>query len=283
MERAGVSVFVEVRSINNRYLKVSLKSNETLGGAMEIQIEEEVRKYISRGTVNVGVRIATQKNAVFCSLNLPQLSEYRKQFEGWLASENLSQSWDPGRLLTLSGVVQEKDTTEDTTEKWSHIREVLVEALKKFVAMRQVEGKAMADDLLANLADVETLLQGVIARAPEVSRLFADRLVERLNRLLEQQNVEGITRNDVMREMGIFADKCDISEEISRLKSHIAQFRTILAQETTPGKRLDFLTQELFRETNTIGSKANDVIISQTVIQMKSSIERIREQVQNIE
>jgi len=140
----------------------------------------------------------------------------------------------------------------------------------------------MADDLLANLADVETHLGVVIERAPQIAPIFGERLVERLNKLFEQVGVE-IQQSDVIREIGIFADKCDISEEIARLKSHISQFRSILANEPSPGKKLDFLTQELFREVNTIGSKANDFSISQEVISMKSSIERIREQVQNIE
>ena len=125
-------------------------------------------------------------------------------------------------------------------------------------------------------------MKNVIARAPEISKIFSERLVERLNRLLDQQGVE-ITQADLLREVGIFADKCDISEEISRLKSHFVQFETILAKEPSPGKKLDFLTQELFREINTIGSKANDFTISQEVISMKASVERIREQVQNIE
>lgn len=162
------------------------------------------------------------------------------------------------------------------------VLETLNAATQKLVAMRIREGKAMGEDLLVNLADVETHLGVVIERAPQIAPIFGERLVERLNKLFEQVGVE-IQQADVIREIGIFADKCDISEEIARLKSHISQFRSILANDDSPGKKLDFLTQELFREVNTIGSKANDFPISQEVISMKASIERIREQVQNIE
>ena len=283
MERAGVSVFVEVRSINNRYLKFTLRSDKALG-AIENQIEEAVRKHISRGTVQVNVKITSGDAANAYRLNLPLLSAFRQQLTEWKTAEGLGEvtSEDLRTLLTLPGAVEDCRRDDDVSEQAELILETLGEALRKFVAMRQVEGQAMAQDLRANLADVRERLDRVIARAPEIAKIFGERLVERLNKLFASQNVE-IAQSDVIREIGIFADRCDISEEIARLNSHLTQFDTILSSENTPGKKLDFLTQELFRETNTIGSKANDFAIAQEVIGMKSSIERIREQVQNIE
>lgn len=283
IERAGVSVFVEVRTVNNRYLKVGLRSNEPLG-AMELPIEEEVRHYISRGSVQVTVRMLAKKSMDSYQVNTALLSSYRKQWEDWMRSEGLPlpTEWSTSSWLSLPGVIVEAQPEEDTSDQWLHLRDTLRLALEKLVAMRKQEGEAMVADLRLHLAEIATRLQNVEEQAPRTVQMFTERLVEKLNRLYQQERVE-VSPSDLIREMGIFADRCDISEEVSRLKSHLNQFEMILSQEETPGKKLDFLTQELFRETNTIGSKANDVLISQEVIGMKASIERIREQVQNIE
>lgn len=280
-ERDGLSVSVEIRSINNRFLKISPRFSEPLG-ALELQVEDEIRKMIGRGSVTVNVKISRAKKADAYQINFMLLSSYRDQLNSWLKESNASAQWsDFQTLLNLPGVV-ENSNDDDSSAVAPLVLETLNAATEKLVAMRVREGKAMADDLLANLADVETHLGVVIERAPQIAPIFGERLVERLNKLFEQVGVE-IQQSDVIREIGIFADKCDISEEIARLKSHISQFRSILANDASPGKKLDFLTQELFREVNTIGSKANDFPISQEVISMKASIERIREQVQNIE
>ena len=280
-ERDGISVSVEIRSINNRFLKISPRFSEPLG-ALELQVEDEIRKMISRGSVTVNVKISRAKKADAYQINFMLLSSYRDQLSNWLKDSNANAQWsDFQTLLNLPGVV-ENTSDDDSSAVAPLVLETLNAATEKLVDMRVREGKAMADDLLANLADVETHLGAVIERAPQIAPIFGERLVERLNKLFEQVGVE-IQQSDVIREIGIFADKCDISEEIARLKSHISQFRSILANDASPGKKLDFLTQELFREVNTIGSKANDFPISQEVISMKASIERIREQVQNIE
>lgn len=280
-ERNGFSVSVEIRSINNRFLKISSRFSEPLG-SLELQVEDEIRKMISRGSVTVNVKISRAKKADAYQINFVLLSSYRDQLNSWLKESNASAHWyDFQTLLNLPGVV-ENTGDDDSSAVAPMVLETLNAATQKLVAMRIREGKAMGEDLLVNLADVETHLGVVIERAPQIAPIFGERLVERLNKLFEQVGVE-IQQADVIREIGIFADKCDISEEIARLKSHISQFRSILANDDSPGKKLDFLTQELFREVNTIGSKANDFPISQEVISMKASIERIREQVQNIE
>lgn len=283
LERDGVSVFLEIRSINNRYLKISPRYSEPLG-ALELQIEEEIRKLFSRGTITLNMKITRTRKADCYEINFPLLNSYRDQLRAWLAESGDSQAvWsDFQTLLSLPGVIQDNSGNDDVQILAPIIFEALAQASEKMKAMRVREGEALAKELLFHLAAVESRLEFVIARAPEVVKVFSERLVERLNRLLEQQGV-AIEKADVIREIGIFTDKCDISEEIARLKSHISQFRNILASDPSPGKKLDFLTQELFREVNTIGSKANDFEISQEVVNMKASIERIREQVQNIE
>lgn len=283
LERDGISVFVEIRSINNRYLKISPRYSEPLG-ALELQIEEEIRKSISRGTVSVNVKITRTCQADNYQINLPLLNSYRDQLRSWLADSGDSQAvWsDFQTLLSLPGVVQDTSSESEESVLATLVLETLSQSVEKLIAMRIREGKALSEDLLSHLLAIESHLEQVIVRAPEVVKVFNERLIERLNRLLESQGVE-VEQSDVIREIGIFTDKCDISEEIARLKSHISQFRMILGQDASPGKKLDFLTQELFREVNTIGSKANDFEISREVIEMKASIERIREQVQNIE
>lgn len=283
LEREGVSVFLEIRSINNRYLKISPRYSEPLG-ALELQIEEEIRKFFARGTITLNVKITRARKADSYEINIPLLNSYRDQLRVWLSESGDAQSvWsDFQTLLSLPGVVQDNSEKDDVSVLAPLILEALAAASDKMKAMRIREGQALAEDLLSHIEVIEKHLERVIARAPEVVKVFSERLVERLNKLLEQQGVT-VEQADVIREIGIFTDKCDISEEIARLRSHISQFRNILKNEPSPGKKLDFLTQELFREVNTIGSKANDFEISQEVINMKASIERIREQVQNIE
>ena len=288
IEREGISVFVEVRSINNRYLKLTLRTGESLGG-MEALIEEEVRKHLSRGTIQITLRLVCQRSSDRYRLNLPLLEKYHKTLIEWTKNrkKNVSQDgapvvFSPESLLALPGVVEETQLEESVMEFWPLVQETLIEALKRLIAMRQREGKALAVDMMRNRQTIIHSLQRIVARAPQISVLFAQRLVDKVNSLLEQYSV-AINPADVIREVAIFADRCDISEEIARLNSHLQQFEAILTKEDSPGKKLDFLTQELFREANTIGSKANDVEIAHEVIEMKTCIERIREQVQNVE
>lgn len=278
----GGNVCVEIRSVNNRYLKVSAHIPDSLGSC-DAQIEEVVRQYLNRGMVNVAVRVNKDCSAESFQLNMAVLNMYREKLTPWINTipgASLEQGWD--KLLSLPGVVQEVDEVDDSVAYWPYVEQGLEGALQKMVNMRVVEGQKMAEDLLKNREDLISCLEQIIQQAPRVIEIFTERLTERLTRLLEQYDIK-VHSSDILREIGIYADKCDISEEIARLKSHLEQFHNILLNESCPGRKLDFLTQELFRETNTIGSKANDVEITHQVLAMKSAIERIREQVQNIE
>jgi uncharacterized protein (TIGR00255 family) len=148
--------------------------------------------------------------------------------------------------------------------------------------MRQEEGAAMAADLTANARAIAAELSAVERRAPQVVEAYRARLLDRLKGLLADLGVQ-IQPADVVREVGIFAERSDISEEIVRLKSHLEQFATVMAERDSQGRKLDFVIQEMFRETNTIGSKANDAEIARHVIEMKTAIERMREMIQNVE
>jgi uncharacterized protein (TIGR00255 family) len=273
---AGVAVAVELRTVNNRYFKLSLRSSEGYA-ALEPLVEEAVRKSIKRGTVQVDLRIDRELSADDVSLNLAVLQGYReklKQFTG----EALP--WEA--LLELPGVVLEKAVNDSAEDRWPLIAPVLEEALARHTQMRRKEGDAMARDLKANCGEVTEVLDAVAQRAPAVVEAYRARLTEKINVLLADLGVR-VGPADVVREVGLFAERCDISEEIVRLRSHLQQFEATLAEKESNGRKLDFVVQEMFRETNTIGSKANDAEIARHVVQIKTAIERIREMIQNVE
>jgi uncharacterized protein (TIGR00255 family) len=159
---------------------------------------------------------------------------------------------------------------------------VLTEALGRLTQMRVEEGRSMASDLSENLRTIARELESVEARAPLVVEAYRSRLTERLNKLLAEVGVR-VETADVVREVGMFAERSDIAEEIVRLRSHLEQFAAVMDAAESQGRKLEFLTQEMFRETNTIGSKANDAALARHVIEMKTAIERMREMIQNVE
>jgi uncharacterized protein (TIGR00255 family) len=185
--------------------------------------------------------------------------------------------------LALPGVVHEPTADiEEIEAEWPQIERVVNEALAHLAQMRIDEGRSMAADLVANARQIATELAQIETRAPLVVEAYRSRLTDKLNKLLAEVGGR-IEPSDVVREVGVFAERSDISEEIVRLKSHLEQFDGIMASDESQGRKLEFLIQEMFRETNTIGSKANDAEIARHVIEMKTAIERMREMIQNVE
>jgi uncharacterized protein (TIGR00255 family) len=272
---------VEVRTVNNRYLKVSTRCSDGCP-TLEPQIDALVRRHIKRGTVQVNVRIQYPSTPDQFRINENVLDGYRQQLEQvqqrWQRTEQIPVE----TLLDLPGVVQDQQSLGDPAKIWSLVETTLTTALENLAAMRRSEGQAMATDLSANLDLIEQHLGKVQARAPGVVEAYRQKLSERISQWLQDNNLSA-EPVDLIREVGLFAERSDISEECVRLQSHIEQFRKTIKQPEASGRRLDFLTQEMFRETNTIGSKANDAEISQHVIEIKTAIERIREMVQNVE
>jgi uncharacterized protein (TIGR00255 family) len=166
--------------------------------------------------------------------------------------------------------------------EWPVVERVLAQALNKLQAMRQEEGRAMARELLALRDHIGAELAQVRSRAPQVSVAFRDRLLERVRGLLAELDVQ-IDRTDLIKEVSVFAERSDIAEEVVRLASHLDQFQDVVNEPESAGRKLEFLTQEMFREANTIGSKASDVDISRHVVEIKAALERVRELVQNVE
>jgi uncharacterized protein (TIGR00255 family) len=211
------------------------------------------------------------------------LKGYLKQLEAVVGKPVDGATAQVAPLLTLPGVVREPHAELDEIEsQWPKIEAVVSAALVHLAQMRTDEGRRMAADLQLNARVIATHLAKVESRAPQVVDAYRGRLQERLKKLLSEVGM-GAEPADIVREVGLFAERTDISEEIVRLKSHLLELDAVMAAEESQGRKLDFLTQELFRETNTIGSKANDAEIARDVIEMKTAIERMREMIQNVE
>lgn len=271
-----------MRTINSRYLKLSLRATEGYG-SLEPQIENLVRERIRRGTIQVSVRIDRAKSAEDYRINSQVLSGYRQQIELLNRQWKLDGAVPLESLLLLPGVVDEASAvTVHAEEDWPLVRETVQAAIDRMDQMRQEEGRAMALDLSANGRTVTACLDVIQGRAPLVAEGYRARLEERLRKTLADFNLT-LDPADLIREVSLFSERCDISEEIVRLRSHLDQFHGLIELPEASGRKLEFLTQEMSREANTIGSKANDVEISRQVIEIKAAIERIREMIQNVE
>jgi uncharacterized protein (TIGR00255 family) len=278
---ARLAVSAEVRTINSRYFKLVVRCGEGYS-ALEPQVESLVRPIIKRGTVQVSLRI-DRANASDFRFNASVLNGYRQQLEElqkiWRSSEKVGFE----ALLSLPGVVDQNAAGPlDAAADWPLISDALSAAMKDMTSMRVEEGRAMAADLSANSQAIAKELDAIESRAPLVADSYRARLTERLDKILADYQIT-LEPGDLIREISIYAERSDVSEEIVRLRSHLEQFAATLELPESAGRKLEFLTQEMFRETNTIGSKANDVQIARHVIEIKAAIERIREMIQNVE
>ena len=283
-QQEGMAVAVEIRTINNRFFKLTVRSGEGYA-SLESAVEAAVRQSVHRGTVQVNIRVDRRRAATDFKINADVLDRYRRQLASLMREWNLPETEGPSfdALLPLPGVVD--DTSGgiiDATADWPVIERVLRAALENLGRMRREEGFAMTADLTANCQVVAASLDRIERRAPLVVEDYRKRLFERVGKTLAELKVS-LDPADLIKEVGLFADRSDISEEIVRLRSHLEQFRATTELPESSGRKLDFLTQEMFREVNTIGSKANDVEIAKEVIEVKTAVERIREMVQNIE
>jgi uncharacterized protein (TIGR00255 family) len=275
---------IELRAVNNRYLKVSLRASEPYN-LLEAEFEKVIRRTVRRGTLQVHLRCQRQFAPQDFQINAIALRSYLSQLR------HLSEEIDlPDRghallaqVLALPGVVPEPASASfSLEEEWPLLEKVLEKALARLQAMRQEEGRAMAQELLQHRDHIARELEQVRQRIPLVAVQYRDRLLERVRALLSELDVQ-IDRSDLIKEVAIFAERSDIAEEVVRLASHLDQFQDILNEPESAGRKLEFLTQEMFREANTIGSKASDVDISRHVVEIKGTLEKIRELVQNIE
>ena len=278
----GKSAWVEVRTINSRYFKLSVKCVEGYN-AFESDIEHVVRQQVRRGSIQVNLRVDRPRTPDNGGINKPLLDAYVRQLKDLYQEWKVDESLPYGSLLMLPGVVSEQSLTSgELVEDWPLIETTLTSALENLAGMRLKEGEAMAADLAENCRQISGELSHIETRAPLVADAYRTRLSERLQKTLEQYQVT-LDPADLIKEISIFAERSDISEETVRLRSHLEQFDQLLRAAESSGRKFEFLTQEMFREANTIGSKANDVPISRHVIEIKAAIERIREMIQNVE
>jgi uncharacterized protein (TIGR00255 family) len=278
----AVAVAVEVRTVNNRYLKFGFRATEGYQ-SLEPQVEAVVRQHVRRGTITVNLQVNREPSAEDYRLNEVVLKGYLAQLQRLSGQAASLENLPLASLLALPGVVREPTAgLELIEEQWPLIESVLAAALKNLDQMRSDEGRSMAADLTDNARAIAKELTAIERRAPQVVDAYRGRLQDRLNKLLGELGVQ-VQPADIVREVGIFAERSDIAEEIVRLRSHLEQFDAMMATKESSGRKLEFLTQEMFRETNTIGSKANDAEIARHVIEIKSAIERMREMIQNVE
>jgi uncharacterized protein (TIGR00255 family) len=278
----AVAVAVEVRTVNNRYLKFGFRATEGYQ-SLEPQVEAVVRQHVRRGTITVNLQVNREPSAEDYRLNEVVLKGYLAQLQRLSGQAASLDNLPLASLLALPGVVREPTAgLELIEEQWPLIESVLAAALKNLDQMRSDEGRSMAADLTDNARAIAKELTAIERRAPQVVDAYRGRLQDRLNKLLGELGVQ-VQPADIVREVGIFAERSDIAEEIVRLRSHLEQFDAMMATKESSGRKLEFLTQEMFRETNTIGSKANDAEIARHVIEIKSAIERMREMIQNVE
>lgn len=281
-ETDAISVAVEVRAVNNRYLKVSTRAPDAYA-AFESEVERIVRRKVTRGTVNVTIRATLVGFDAMTRLNTAALQAYWEQLKAASSAVGARMPDDCTSLLSLPNVASESDdVAESLRDHWETVAEAIDEAVVSMNSFRRTEGESMTTDLRAQCEIIAEELAGVRDRAPEVVTEYRDKILERVREMVAGANVK-VEEHDVIREVSVFAERCDINEEITRLQSHLEQFDKFLKQDRSQGRKLEFLIQEMFRETNTIGSKANNVAIAHSVVEMKSAIEKMREMVQNVE
>ncbi len=276
----GLEVTAEIKTVNNRYLDVSIKCPKIFNAYEEV-IRTQIREKLTRGHADVYVSY-TDKRDRQKSLYL-DIATARAYVESAKAIKEafpeLHDDFTVSSLMRQSDVLRQEDNVTADDELISALNAALNAALDKLNAMREVEGKKLADDMLSRVNTIEKLVGGVKERAPLVAEDYKKRLFEKIKNYTESVNPD---EGRLLTEVAVFADRSNIDEELTRLSSHISQFREI-AKEKLVGRKLDFLVQEFNRETNTICSKSNDIQITKLGLQLKNEIEKIREQVQNVE
>ena len=278
----GISYAVEIKSVNNRYLKTTIKLPDMFS-FLEEDIEKLLRNNLSRGTVNYILRLKDiSANSLF-EIDEKALQAIAKKLSRASSAAGIESSFDISNLLNLPGIVRpslpnEKELglmTERVLEKSS-------QALEQLKEMRAAEGNFLEADLKKHCQAMEADLRQINARSSVVIQEYSKKLKQRADFLLAEAKLE-LDEETLARELAVFADRADISEEIARLDSHLQQFLQFCQSNEQAGRRLDFISQEMLREANTIASKSSDSEITSCVVDIKCWIERIKEQVQNVE
>ncbi len=276
----GRDIIVEIRSVNHRYYEFSARVPRAYG-----YVEEKLKSFlngrISRGKVEVSVSISAVEAAdTLIEINKAVAKGYVDALRSVGEELGLADDLTLSQLVRLPDIFTVRKTADDEEQIWNSVRTVADEAVSKFVAMREAEGLKMKEDVLERADIIERLVDEVDRLSPISAENYRSKLYSRLCEVLADKNID---EQRIVTEAAIFADKTAVAEETVRLKSHIRQLRDMLALDEPVGRKLDFLIQEFNREANTIGSKAQDIAVTKIVVDLKSEIEKIREQIQNIE
>ena len=276
----GIAAEVEIRSVNNRFCDVSVRLPRHLS-EFEYEVQQIVKKTVGRGKINVHVRVDQESDGT-TDLVVDELlvSSYKSLLDKLRTAAQIDEEVRLQHVLTFSDVFIRNDDDDRARRSWEVAKQALENALKSFRDMRLAEGAALAGDLNGRLDDMESTAAEVVERAPERVTEAADKLRRRIDSLIEDVTID---ESRIAAEIAVLSDRLDITEECVRLRAHIEAFRDALNGSTSEGRKLNFLTQEMHREVNTIGSKANDFSISQLSVRLKEELEKIREQVQNIQ
>ena len=271
---------VEVASVNRKQADIVVNLPRELS-ALDSRIRKQVSEVVSRGRINVGISLkSAEAQGGSLTINLPLAEEYAAaiaKLEERLGLNGLVSRFDPSRA---PGVIQLGETLPEPEDAWPFVQKALKESLSKLLEMRSTEGAHLKSDLESRLAALKSFLQQISEQAPSVVKRHRENLIKRLDSAGIELNLDD---ERLIKEIGLFADRCDISEEVTRLESHFAQCHKYFESDEAVGRPLDFLVQEMGREINTIGSKANDASIAQIIVESKTELEKIREQIQNIE
>jgi uncharacterized protein (TIGR00255 family) len=273
-------VTAEARSNNHRYLDISLKLPKKLY-PLETRIKEMVKAHFSRGRFDISIQINSGgKDQFKPEPNIEVAQMYVHALETLKSELNLKGEVTLDLVSRAKDIITVKEEEEDIAPHWEEISGVLLSCLEALEAMRKSEGRNLALDLKGRLKRIAHHMEGVKSRSPSVLEAYRKRLSERLSEITEGSEID---RWRFHQEVAYFAERSDITEEVVRIESHLRQFGQMLDSDEPLGRKMEFLLQEIHREVNTISAKANDVVISQKVVEIKAELERMREQIQNIE
>ncbi len=273
---------IEIKSVNHRYCDILVKMPRHIG-YLEDDIKKIIKGKINRGKIDVYINLEyIDESSLDISIDIPLAKAYKSAIEELSSALGLDDSFSLENILDIPDIIKIEKRAMDEELLAQSLKIALDMALDNMLNMRLLEGRELGSDILLKLENIQRELDIIENRAPMLGEEYRDRLRERVRELLDDDII--LDEDRLSNEVAFFADKSSIDEEIVRLKSHIKQFKEIILKEKGPvGRKLDFLIQELNREINTIGSKSNDMTISKSVVNLKAELEKIREQVQNIE
>ena len=276
----GRDVLVEIRSVNHRYYEFNAKVSRVYG-YLEQKLKVFLNGKISRGKVEITISIFNSDLAQEeIEVNLPIAKGYINALRNANTELSLKDDISLAKIMRLPDIFAVKKLNEDEEQVWNDVMPVVAVALDKFILMRENEGEKMKADFQNRLKFIENKVSEIEKLSPEVTESYRKHLYDRLCEILEDKNID---QQRILTEAAVFSEKTAVDEETVRLRSHISQFRQLIEMDEPVGRKLDFLIQEFNREVNTIGSKAQNLDITKIVVDLKSEIEKIREQVQNIE